>query len=88
MPFTEERWERFSCTPKAVYQEPFAPLIPGVEVVPYNDSKALARVLDRSFAAVIVEVIQGEGGLEVMTTEFARALNELCAKNDVYPHCR
>jgi len=72
-----------SCTPKAVYQEPFAPLIPGVEVAPYNDSKALARVLDRSFAAVIVEVIQGEGGLEAMTPEFARALNELCAKNDV-----
>jgi acetylornithine/N-succinyldiaminopimelate aminotransferase len=72
-----------SCTPKAIYQEPFAPLVPGVEVAPYNDPEALARVLDRSFAAVIVEVIQGEGGLEPMTRDFAKALNELCAKNDV-----
>jgi len=54
-----------------------------VEVAPFNDPEALENVLDESFAGVIVEVVQGEGGLRVMSREFARALNELTAKYDV-----
>lgn len=72
-----------SLTPTAKYQDPFQPLLPGVEVAPYNDSVALERVLDRTFAGVMVEVLQGEGGLEAMTPEFARALNRLCREQDV-----
>jgi acetylornithine/N-succinyldiaminopimelate aminotransferase len=71
-----------SLTPSPVYQEPFAPLVGGIEVAPYNDVEALERILDRSFAGVIVEVIQGEGGLASMTPEFAAALNRLCAQHD------
>jgi acetylornithine/N-succinyldiaminopimelate aminotransferase len=69
-----------SCTPTPKYQDPFLPLIPGVVVAPYNDPQALARILTDEFAGVIVEVIQGEGGLTAMTPEFARALNEACAR--------
>lgn len=72
-----------SVTPNAHYQEPFQPLIPGVEVIPFNDSAALERILDDSFAAVIVEVVQGEGGLVPMTKEFAGALNRVCGRHDV-----
>lgn len=72
-----------SATPNPKYQEPFKPLLPGIVSIPYNDPKALAQTLDESFAAVIVEVIQGEGGLSVMTTEFAQALNSLCQKYDI-----
>jgi acetylornithine/N-succinyldiaminopimelate aminotransferase len=72
-----------SCTPHAKYQDPFAPLIPGVSVAPYNDAAALEKILDGTFAAVIVEVVQGEGGLAVMTGDFAKALNDLCRKHDV-----
>ena len=72
-----------SLTPTAKYQDPFQPLLPGVEVAPYNDPAALERVLDRSFAGVMVEVLQGEGGLEAMSPEFARALNRLCREQDV-----
>jgi len=72
-----------SVTPTAHYQEPFAPLVPGVVVAPFNDPEHLTRVLDDTFAGVIVEVVQGEGGLRVMTREFARALNEACARYDV-----
>ncbi len=71
-----------SCTPQPKYQEPFAPLVPGVVVSPYNDAESLGKILDRSFAGVIVEVIQGEGGLAAMTPEFARALNERCRAAD------
>ncbi len=69
-----------SCTPSAKYQDPFQPLLPGVSVAPYNDVDALGRALDDQVAGVIVEVIQGEGGLATMTPEFARALNERCRK--------
>jgi acetylornithine/N-succinyldiaminopimelate aminotransferase len=69
-----------SCTPTPKYQEPYAPLVPGVVVAPFNDTAALQAVLTDEFAGVIVEVIQGEGGLASMTPEFARALNEACAK--------
>lgn len=72
-----------SCTPTAKYQEPFAPLIPEVEVLPYNDRAAATEALDASFCAVIVEVVQGEGGLDRMTDEFASTLNEMCEKHDI-----
>jgi acetylornithine/succinyldiaminopimelate/putrescine aminotransferase len=70
-----------SCTPQPKYQEPFAPLVPGVVVAPYNDVESLERTLDGSFAGVIVEVIQGEGGLTAMTPEFARVLNRKCRES-------
>jgi acetylornithine/N-succinyldiaminopimelate aminotransferase len=72
-----------SVTPNPKYQEPFAPLVPGVSVSPFNDAESLGKILDGSFAAVIVEVVQGEGGLAVMTREFAEALNNMCRKHDV-----
>ncbi len=72
-----------SCTYNDGYKKPFEPLVPGVEFAPYNDVKALEEKLDSSFAAVIVEVIQGEGGLMMMTEEFAKKLNELCRKFDI-----
>ena len=69
-----------SVTPTPKYQDPYLPLVPGVVVAPFNDVQALERVLTEEFAGVIVEVIQGEGGLAAMTPEFARALNETCAR--------
>jgi acetylornithine/N-succinyldiaminopimelate aminotransferase len=72
-----------SVTPNLKYQTPFLPLVPGVETGQYNDAAALEKTLDDSFAGVIVEVIQGEGGLAGMSPEFAAALNRLCRKHDV-----
>ena len=72
-----------SCTPSAKYQDPFRPLLPGVEVLPFNDPATLEETLDDSFAAVIVEVVQGEGGLACMSPEFSGALVRTCRRNDV-----
>jgi len=69
-----------SCTPSPKYQDPYAPLLPGVVVAAFNDAQALQQVLTDEFAGVIVEVVQGEGGLAAMTAEFASALNEACAR--------
>ena len=72
-----------SCTYNDAYKKPFEPLLPGVEFAPFNDVNALEEKLDSSFAAVIVEVIQGEGGLMMMSEDFAKALNKLCKKHDI-----
>jgi len=72
-----------SCTPTAKYQEPFEPLLPGVEFSEFNNIEKLEQVLSSDFAAVIVEPLQGEGGLDLMTGEFAAKLNSLCRKLDV-----
>lgn len=72
-----------SVTPTAKYQEPFVPLIPGTKAIDFNDSEALEATLNSSYAAVITEVVQGEGGLEAMTPGFAATLNRLCRELDV-----
>lgn len=65
------------------YKEPFGPMIPGAEIIEYNNVDQLEKTLDESFAAVIVEVVQGEGGLYTMTDDFASSLKALCKKNKV-----
>lgn len=72
-----------SATPNKKYGEPFEPLVPGMESSAYNDPAAVEKILDNSFAGVIVEVIQGEGGLTMMSKEFAAALNSACSRHDV-----
>ncbi len=72
-----------SVTPNPKYQDPFVPLLSDVTVLPYNDAQALEHALTPDHAAVIVEVVQGEGGLSVMTSEFAETLNRVCAEHDV-----
>ncbi len=72
-----------SATPKEAYRKKFEPLVPGFETTPFNDIAALEATLDGTFAAVIVEPVQGEGGLTPITPEFAAALNELTARYDV-----
>ena len=72
-----------ACTATPKYQEPFRPMLPGVEVAPYNDVEALRKTLDGTFAGVIVEVVQGEGGLAAMTPEFAAALNACRGEHDL-----
>lgn len=71
-----------SCTPTEKYQLPYAPLLPDVEVCLFNDVSRLKSTLSGNFAGVLVEVLQGEGGMEVMTSDFAECLNELCAVHD------
>jgi predicted acetylornithine/succinylornithine family transaminase len=72
-----------SATPKEAYRKKFEPLVPGFETIPFNDIAALEATLDNTFAAVIVEPVQGEGGLKPITPEFAAALNEITARHDV-----
>jgi acetylornithine/N-succinyldiaminopimelate aminotransferase len=72
-----------SVTANPAYREPFNPLIPDSLILPFNDIKALENQLDETVAAVIIEPIQGEGGLNILSGAFAKALNGLCRKYDV-----
>jgi acetylornithine/N-succinyldiaminopimelate aminotransferase len=66
-----------SVTATAKYREPFAPLVPGVEFVRFNDIGDLESRFDDTVCAVILETVQGEGGIRPVTEEFwnrARAL--------------
>jgi predicted acetylornithine/succinylornithine family transaminase len=68
-------------TYKAAYREPFAPLMPGVVFAPYNDLSAAAKAIGSATCAVIVEPIQGEGGVNVAEPAFLQALRRLCDEN-------
>jgi len=66
-----------SVTATEKYRQPFAPLVPGVEFVGFNDALDLQAKFDDTVCAVLVETIQGEGGIYPVTEEFwerARAL--------------
>jgi acetylornithine/N-succinyldiaminopimelate aminotransferase len=69
-----------SATGNRKVQAGFEPLVPGFVRVPLNDIEAAHRVAaqDRSVVAVLVEPIQGEGGINLSTMQYLRELRELC----------
>lgn len=71
-----------SITAKEKYRAPFEPLIPGVRFAPFNDLDDAAEAIGDDVCAVIVEPIQGEGGINPATDEFLRGLRELCDQHN------
>jgi acetylornithine/N-succinyldiaminopimelate aminotransferase len=67
-----------SLTPKEKYQKPFKPMLPDVSIGEFNDVASAKALINDNTCAVILEPIQGEGGIHVATTEFLRAVRELC----------
>lgn len=62
------------------HQKGFHPLLPGFEEVPFNDVPALEEAFDDQTVAIILEIIQGSGGLHVASREFVSAMHDLCQK--------
>jgi acetylornithine aminotransferase len=67
-----------SATPSPKYQAPFAPMVPGFTYGRLNDVEGMRALVTDATAGVIVEPIQGEGGVNVARTEFLVALAERC----------
>ncbi|KAJ6155323.1 hypothetical protein N7470_005889 [Penicillium chermesinum] len=67
-----------SATPNPKYQTPFSPMIPGFKYGNYNDIEQLQTLVTENTCGVIVEPIQGEGGVNVATPEFLVALRKRC----------
>jgi len=66
-----------STTHKAKYREPFAPTLPGVEFVRFNDVDDLRAKFSSEVCAILLEPIQGEGGIRPVSSEFLRAARDL-----------
>ena len=71
-----------SVTPSEKYQKPFKPMVPGSIVGEFDSVDSAKAVIDQDTVAVIVEPIQGEGGINLASAEFLRALRALCDEND------
>lgn len=67
-----------SATPNPKYQKPFSPMLPGFRVGTYNDVAAINDLVTDKTCGVIVEPIQGEGGVQPATEEFLVALAKRC----------
>jgi acetylornithine/N-succinyldiaminopimelate aminotransferase len=67
-----------TATAQPKYHEGFLPLLPGFVYIPYNDVAALEAAFTDEVAAVLVEPIQGEGGINVASAEFLQAIRRLC----------
>ena len=67
-----------AATDRPDYRRPFEPLLAGVQIVPLGDKEATTRAVTDRTAAVIIEPVQGEGGVRPVANEFLRFLRELC----------
>jgi acetylornithine/LysW-gamma-L-lysine aminotransferase len=65
------------------YRQPFEPLVPGFSHVPYNDIAALEAAVGDNTAAVLLEVVQGEGGVHPGTAEYLGRAQALCRARGV-----
>ncbi len=71
-----------SITYPAKYREPFAPLLPGVEFVRFNDVAELEYKFDDSVCALVLETVQGEGGVYPVSEAFWQRARALATQND------
>lgn len=69
---------------REVYRKPFEPLLPGVTFVPFNDLAAAEKAITPDVGMVIVEPIQGEGGIHVPDDDFLPGLRSLCDQNGAF----
>jgi len=76
-----------SMTAKAVFHEGFEPMLEGCVYAPFGDLDATAAMIDDETAGVIIEPIQGEGGMNIPTAEFMQGLRALCDRHELTLIC-
>lgn len=72
-----------SITGTKQYREAFEPLIGGVKFAKFNDLDSVKALVSDKTAAIILEPIQGEGGLRPATQEFIQGVEKICKENDI-----
>jgi putrescine aminotransferase len=72
-----------SVTGREKYRKPFEPLLPGVQFVPFNDIDAIAAAITERTAAVIIEPVQGEGGIIPALPGYLADIRQLCTEHGV-----
>ena len=76
-----------TATAQPKHHEGLLPLLPGFVYVPFNDVSALESAFDDEVAAVMIEPIQGEGGINIATDEYMQAIRRLCDDNGAVMIC-
>jgi ornithine--oxo-acid transaminase len=71
----------FSTEP--LYRDDFGPFTPGFTIVPYGDAAAIEKAIKPTTAAVMIEPIQGEGGVLIPSEGYLREIRRICTKNNV-----
>ena len=72
-----------SATYKKEYRDIFEPLVPGFSFVPYNNFEKLAEAADDQTAGIILELVQGEGGINIGQKEYFQQVRELCNEKGI-----
>ena len=76
-----------SVTGHTPYREPFEPLVPGVKFARFNDLDSVEALVSDKTCAIILEPLQGEGGINLATREFMEGIRRICDENNILMIC-
>jgi len=69
-----------SVSGREVYKEPFRPLLPETKIVPFGDADAMEQAISERTAAVILEIVQGEGGVRLAPRDYFPEVRRICSE--------
>ena len=72
-----------TATGQEKHQKGFTPLVPGFKYVPFNNTGALNAAVNDQTVAIILELIQGEGGINIATKEYVEAVRKICDEKEI-----
>ena len=81
--FHGRTYATMAATGQQRFQDGFAPIPEGFKTVPWGDLKAMENAITGKTAAVLVEIVQGEGGIRPMHADYARGIEALCRKKGI-----
>lgn len=76
-----------SVTGNVKYQEAFKPMIGGVKFAEYNNLESVKKLVNEKTCAIILETLQGEGGIHPATEEFIKGIRKICDEKDIVMIC-
>lgn len=76
-----------SMTDNAHYQDPFKPLIGGIHFAEFNNLESVKALVNEKTCAIILETVQGEGGIYPADEEFLKGVRQICDENDILMIC-
>ena len=72
-----------TATAQPKYHDGLGPLLPGFRYAPYNNLEAVKSLIDNETCAILLEPVQGEGGVNIATDDFLKGLRQLCDQHDM-----
>jgi len=72
-----------TATAQEKFHKGFEPIVPGFRYVPFNDVEAVSKAVNEQTCAILVEPVQGEGGVNIPASGYLKALREICDKNNI-----